>query len=287
MTSPRTPNDARPDETDEKPGRLQLSPVQVAAGALAAVSSAVVLSFFGVAGTVIGAAMASIVSTVGSALYSLSLNRTSEQLRRAREQLGARTAQPARTAEDAATQVLPAHLDPRRAPAPRRRRVRWPRAAGYAVVVFAVAMAVVTSIELVGQRPVSALVGGTDTSSSRTTIGALTNASSSRDVPPSDSPPSSTPGAPATGQPGDGSRPSATPTGESAPQTPAPTTGGGRGGTQETESTSTAERSTTAPQTRAPQTQVPQTQAPQTQAPATQAPPTQAPQTGSDAEPTG
>ena len=41
----------------------------MAAGALAAVSAAVVASLFGVAGTVIGAAVASVVSTVGAALY--------------------------------------------------------------------------------------------------------------------------------------------------------------------------------------------------------------------------
>ncbi len=55
----------------------------MAAGALAAVSAAVVASLFGVAGTVIGAAVASVVSTVGAALYSESLRRTNAQLRRA------------------------------------------------------------------------------------------------------------------------------------------------------------------------------------------------------------
>src|SRR4051812_11721851 len=52
----------------------RLSPVQVLAGALAAVSAAVIASLFGVAGTVVGAAVASVVSTVGAAIYS-DLNR--------------------------------------------------------------------------------------------------------------------------------------------------------------------------------------------------------------------
>ncbi|MGY1713235.1 hypothetical protein ACI78R_02150 [Geodermatophilus sp. SYSU D01106] len=185
MTSPRSENAPRPgpaDETpdekaDEKPARLQLSPVQVAAGALAAVSSAVVLSFFGVAGTVIGAALASIVSTVGSALYSASLTSTSEKLRRAREH---RPAPAPGTVGEAATRELPPALDPRRAPA--RRRPRWVRVGAYAAAVFVTAMVIVTGIELVGQQPVSALVGGTETSSSSTTIGELSNASSSRDT---------------------------------------------------------------------------------------------------------
>ena len=75
MATPRTETDPRPAPA-QPPRRLPLSPAQVAASALAAVSSAVVASFLGVAGTVIGAALASVVSTVSAALYSASLRRT-------------------------------------------------------------------------------------------------------------------------------------------------------------------------------------------------------------------
>src|SRR4051812_50137347 len=81
MTSPRTEPAARTDESTDKPKGTGLSPVQVAASALAAVSSAVLLSFFGVAGTLIGAALASVISTVGATGYSASLRKTSERLR--------------------------------------------------------------------------------------------------------------------------------------------------------------------------------------------------------------
>ncbi len=263
MTSPRTETARRPDETEEKPGRLSLSPVQVAAGALAAVSSAVLLSLFGVAGTVIGAALASVVSTVGSALYAASLDRTTERLRRARGQ----AAGPPAPAADDATRELPAHLDPRRAPAPRR-RVRWPRVAAYAAAVFVAAMAVVTGIELVGQQPVSALVGGSEKGSSSTTIGELSTASSGRDVPPpdtgpapattdaprddapsTDAPPTD---APPTGTSGDDAAdPTTAPSGDT--EEPAPSTGSGESdaadpGEEETETTAPAEPSTQAPQ---------------------------------------
>ena len=67
---------------DEESPRIQLSAAQVAASCLAAVSAAVICSFFGVAGTVIGTAVASIVATTGSALYSHSLRRTRARLRR-------------------------------------------------------------------------------------------------------------------------------------------------------------------------------------------------------------
>ncbi|RBY79809.1 hypothetical protein DQ238_09210 [Geodermatophilus sp. TF02-6] len=226
MTSPRTETTARPDDdTADKPQRSQLSAVQVTAGALAAVSSAVAMSFFGVAGTLIGAALASVISTVSAALYSESLNRTGQRLRRGRTQRpGASAEQPAPAAAPATralpvqrppapgaaatptTRVLPAHLDPRRPPV--RRRACWVRVAAYAIGVFAIAMAVVTTVELVGQKPVSALVGGSDTSGTTTTIGALTNASSSRDSTPT-SPDTTTPATPtdasATATPSEGS----------------------------------------------------------------------------------
>jgi hypothetical protein len=65
--------------------RIQLSMAQVAASCLAAISAAVLCSFFGVAGTVIGTAATSIVATVGSAIYGYSLRRTKNRLRRLHE----------------------------------------------------------------------------------------------------------------------------------------------------------------------------------------------------------
>jgi hypothetical protein len=189
MTSPRTQTAPQTDETEKPKG---LSAVQIASGALAAVSSAVLLSFFGVAGTLTGAALASVISTVGASLYTTSLKKTNERLRRVltREEAAA-----AAEAAAPATQVLPARLDPRRAPA-KRLQPRWGRIAAYAVGVFAVAMGIVTGIELIGQQPVSALVG-TSSSTGTTTLCELTNASSSSDTTPS-TPSSPTTTAPAT-----------------------------------------------------------------------------------------
>ena len=210
MTSPRpetTDRTAKIEDKDtdkDQPKGLQLSATQVAAGALASVSSAVVASFFGLAGTLIGAALASVISTVSAALYSSSLRKTNEKLRTARSQLTGRQSPVVETTAAAAapatpaTKVLPAHLDPRRAPA-RRPRPRWTRVAVYAAAVFAIAMGVITGIELIGQKPVSALVGGTQTSQ-ETTLGAITNTSSSSDVQQDEEEPSSpsTTTAPAT-----------------------------------------------------------------------------------------
>jgi hypothetical protein len=66
-----------------KKGRIELSLTQVIAGVLATITAAVLASFLGVAGTLIGAAIASCATTVGGAVYNYSLRRTSERLRTA------------------------------------------------------------------------------------------------------------------------------------------------------------------------------------------------------------
>src|SRR4051794_7745350 len=192
MSSPRTETTVRP--SSEQPKKTSLSAAQVAASALAAVSSAVVASFFGVAGTLIGAALASVITTVCASLYATSLKKTNERLRKV---LTAGQPRPDRRAR-AGTRALPARLDPRRGPATTF-RPRWGRVAVYAVSVFVVAMAIVTGIELIGQQPVSALVGNSS-SSGTTTLGELANTSSSSGTTPTTppSPPSTAPATPTT-----------------------------------------------------------------------------------------
>lgn len=219
MPSPRTDTTIRPSTPGDPPRRPSLSALQVAGSALAAVSSAVVASFFGVAGTLVGAALASVIATVGTALYTESLRKTNERLRHL---VGGR---PARPSAAAGTRPLPASLDPRRAPA-KRSGPRWSRVAVYAVSVFAVAMGIVTGIELVGRQPVSALVGHASTSGT-TTLGELTDASSHSALAPS------APAAPTSSTP-------APTAGETGQPTPSPTT-------ESTTASSSAARSTAAP----------------------------------------
>src|SRR6476620_6007159 len=57
-----------------------ISAAQVAGGALAAVSAAVVASFLGIGGTLVGAALGSIVASIGGALYSHSFQRAGYRL---------------------------------------------------------------------------------------------------------------------------------------------------------------------------------------------------------------
>src|SRR5512135_1020989 len=60
---------------------LQLSFIQVLASALAAASGAIVTSAFGVAGTITGAAVMSVIATSATAIYSHSIKRTGRMLR--------------------------------------------------------------------------------------------------------------------------------------------------------------------------------------------------------------
>jgi hypothetical protein len=61
--------------------KVSVSTVQVGASAAAAVTSALAASVFGVAGTLIGAAVGSMVSTIAAALYADYLHRAGRQLR--------------------------------------------------------------------------------------------------------------------------------------------------------------------------------------------------------------
>jgi len=134
MSSPRTETAVRP--TPDQPKKTSLSAAQVAASALAAVSSAVVASFFGVAGTLIGAALASVITTVSASLYATSLKKTNERLRQVIRNGPRRPAAGTATRElpthTLPTRALPTRLDPRRTP-PRPIRPRWGRVAVYAV----------------------------------------------------------------------------------------------------------------------------------------------------------
>lgn len=62
-----------PEEDKKKPGLLGISGNQILAGALAASTSAVAASYLGVAGTVMGAGLGSVIATVSTAVYQKSI----------------------------------------------------------------------------------------------------------------------------------------------------------------------------------------------------------------------
>ncbi|WP_163506807.1 hypothetical protein [Fodinicola acaciae] len=187
---------ARKDEETPKPSlreRLDLSFSQVLGGALAAVTSAVAASYLGVAGTLIGAALGSVIITVGTSIYKLWLRSTNERLRKVvpvqalsnlrvvpedkpsnRRPSNVRGAGAPRPADE--TTLLPKLTDPSGklwsppdAPPPEPvanrwltlfKRLPWPRIAVVAAIVFVLSTGVVVAAELIGGGSLSSLLHG-------------------------------------------------------------------------------------------------------------------------------
>jgi hypothetical protein len=164
-----------------------ISAAQVAGSALAAVSAAVVASFLGIGGTLSGAALGSIVASIGGAWYSHSFQRAGSKLgetkvltvvtsRRgvmadpgpadlpvieadAEHPPYAETA-PAQSGTEEAEQATPTEALPvaeGRGP----RWLSWKGALALAVVAFVVAIAAIQVVEVIIGRPISGGSGGT------------------------------------------------------------------------------------------------------------------------------
>jgi hypothetical protein len=127
--------------------RIQLSATQVVASALAAITATVGASYLGVAGTVIGAAVASVLTVVGNAVYSHSIQRTSARVRTvvpAASRFGGR---PVPVVVDEPTPVVP-------------RRRSWSVLAAACLGVFVGVLVVVTAVEVVAGRPLTDVLRG-------------------------------------------------------------------------------------------------------------------------------
>jgi hypothetical protein len=123
--------------TTDPPKWPDLNLNKIVAGAGAAATAAVAGSFFGAEGTVLGAALGSVISTLATAIYQLSLDRT-------RDRVKVRITLPARRTTGSAdlpttmlSPVVPAH--------PRR---RWVALTGVTVGVFLIGLLAVTGVEV-------------------------------------------------------------------------------------------------------------------------------------------
>ena len=191
---------------EEKTHRIEIDWVTTAAGALAAMSSAVLLSTLGAAGTILGAALGSAVISVGSSVYGRGLARSRERMatlqRTARGLVGVANADGrlqarpnldpgvADTHLDYADDrldrapgehnwMLSNNLEPGRYRSERHAQLPWKRAAVTAAGLFAVTVLAITTFELVAGQPVSSFTGGGD-SGNRSSIGGLTGGSGNR-----------------------------------------------------------------------------------------------------------
>ncbi|WP_196240545.1 hypothetical protein [Nocardioides anomalus] len=148
------------DPTPDFP-RLDIDWVKTLAGALAAVTTAVLLSTLGAVGTLIGAALGSVAATVGSALYAQGLARSRTAVRRASESARLR---------------LSPEAEAREQPRPWSERLRglpWRRVALVAGATFAVVVVALTAFEAVAGRSVSSYTGGSGRDQG-TTLGGVT-----------------------------------------------------------------------------------------------------------------
>jgi hypothetical protein len=120
--------------------------VEILAGTLSAVSTAVAASFLGVTGTIVGAVVGSVLGTIATAFYTHSLTLGHDRLRALRPRPVTRGGATAPTTTGTVYG--------------RRVRRRWPLVVGPTAAAFALAIAGITTAELAFGHPVSNLFGG-------------------------------------------------------------------------------------------------------------------------------
>jgi hypothetical protein len=213
-----SPEPSTSQQPEQRTQKTSVEWVKVIGGALAAMSSAVLLSTLGAAGTLIGAALGSVIVTVGSALYSSGLDKSRRGVAVAQEAALRRVSQARRQVDRAAddqdqnTRVdqhlewahealedAESRLQEPEPPPPtwgeRLRVLPWKRIALVAGGLFLVAMVAITVFELVSGRSISEYTGGSN-GNDRTTFSGLTGGGGSA---PSHAPsPSSSPSSPVT-----------------------------------------------------------------------------------------
>jgi hypothetical protein len=190
----------------------QLRVPKLLASALAAVSGAVVASFFGIEGTLIGAALVSLLVAPAEALYTHSL---ASAHRVARRSLVRRVGEQAGASEEAASEADP-------------QPIRWQRVAVAAVVAFGIAVGAITGVETVANQPLASLLGSRPREGGSTSVGVVV-AGGDRSAPPATQAPgtsTTSPSglAPTTTAPAPVGVPTTTAPAGTVPSTMAPTT---------------------------------------------------------------
>lgn len=170
-TSTRPATETTDDVEPARRSRLELSLVQLFAGALAAMTAAVIGSRLGVSGTVVGAALGSLVAGVAGSVYSASLQRGRQVIAKAPLTVRAAPTVVMRTRPTASlptTGAVPPGVPPRATPAggeprsePRLRRRAWKPALAGAAAVFVLAGLGITALELATGQSLSGREGTT------------------------------------------------------------------------------------------------------------------------------
>ncbi len=169
--------------------RLEINWFNVTGSALGAVSAAIVLSTLGTAGTLIGAAMGSLCITVGGAVYAYSLRRGRERLAAAQTLAARRPARSPRTVSPAVHDRPTGPVEPTEAPlasaeSPWRQTLRelpWKRILAGTALLFAIAMAIILTFEVVAGRSLSSFTGGSSQTEGGTSIPGISGRGGSSD----------------------------------------------------------------------------------------------------------
>jgi hypothetical protein len=181
-------------------------------GALAAITGAVVASFFGVFGTLAGAGVMSIFMALATAGYAHSLAAGHRWLR------GTLLRRAGGDTDPGTPGVQP---------------IGWQRVAVAAAVVFAVAMGAVTTMEAAARRPLASLLGGQPPSGGSTSVGVVVGQSAgpalrapgtSATSPPASVPTTTAPAGAVTTTAPAGAVPTTTALSATAPSTTTPST---------------------------------------------------------------
>jgi hypothetical protein len=135
----------------------QLRVPKLLASALAAVSGAVAASFFGIEGTLIGAALVSLLVAPAEALYTHSL---ASAHRVARRSLLRRGSEQAGASEEGEGEADP-------------QPIRWQRVAVAVVVAFGIAVGAITGVEAVAKQPLASLLGSRPRQGASTSVGVV------------------------------------------------------------------------------------------------------------------
>lgn len=222
-TAPRTPpTENAPTPPKEKSG---LSFPQVIGGSLAAATAAAFGTKLGVAGTIAGAAIVSVVSAVTSVLYAASLRRTHEAVVRATALIPGTK----RTTEEPPAAEEPPEPPAKKGLAALWSMITWKSVAVLAAVIFVIGAIFLTLGQLAtGNEPTVKKVvnpGTSHTPPSKPTDTPTKTPSKTPSVSPTPTPsPTETPTPSPTPSPTDTPTPSptATPTGDAAPQVQSP-----------------------------------------------------------------
>jgi hypothetical protein len=194
LTNRTSGSDARNQARNKKSksGALDLSVAQIIGGALAAMTAAALGSQLSAAGTLVGAALASIVAAVASALYTASIRRTREKVKTVFY-----TGQPNEVDEPTVIDIVAdseghisgqrSHLvepEPERGPRPRP-KLNWKRIVVAALAIFGIAGVSLTAFELVTGN---ALSGGDGTTFQQVSEGRSGKESDTKKKQPSEKP---------------------------------------------------------------------------------------------------